>query len=301
MPRLAPLRRLLLAALVLTLLAPTAASADGDGSRWTWPLGRGGIERDFVAPASEYGAGHRGVDLPGTPGETVRAVATGTVAFVGDVAGTPVVTVSHGRERSTYQPVHAEVAVGNAVSAGQPIGTLAAGHNGCGSPACLHLGRVEGEAYLDPTELLGGAYRLMDPDGELPRPPSLGSGELVLPVAGPVTSAYGTRRHPVTGVVKLHDGIDLGAPCGTDVRAAAPGVVTAAGVDGPWGGRVVLEHGPGEATSYSHLQRIGARVGQRLAAGDVLGTVGSTGLSTGCHLHFSVHRGGTTIDPAPLL
>lgn len=299
--------RLLLLVLAITLLVPSAAVAgpragdDSAGARWTWPLGRAGIERDFVPPATKYGRGHRGVDLPGTPGEPVRAVAAGTVTFVGDVAGVPVVTVSHGRERSTYQPVAGDVLLGDAVAAGEPIGTLQPGHAGCGAPACLHLGRLEGETYLDPTELLGGAYRLVDPEGDLPRPPSLGSGELVLPVVGPVTSAYGMRRHPVTGVVKLHDGIDLGAPCGTEVRAAAAGVVTAAGIDGPWGGRVVIEHAPGEATSYSHLQRITARAGQRLEPGEVLGTVGSTGLSTGCHLHFSVHRDGGTVDPAPLL
>ncbi|MFT4187607.1 MAG: peptidoglycan DD-metalloendopeptidase family protein [Aeromicrobium sp.] len=287
----------LFSALWLGLLAPPASA----GQRWTWPLSDHSIAREFAPPAHDYGPGHRGVDLAGSPGETVRAVAAGTVAFVGQVGGRPVVTVSHGAERSTYLPVAATVEVGDAVRAGEPIGTLLAGHTGCGAAACLHLGRLEGETYLDPAELLGGRYQLIDPDGPVPEPPLLGDGTLAPPVEGPVTSAFGMRVHPVTGVYKLHDGVDFGAPCGTPVVAAAAGSVRLAGSAGAYGTRVEVDHGGGLVTSYSHLTSTSVSVGSTVSAGQKVGAVGTTGSSTGCHLHFSVQENGQFVDPAPLL
>ena len=288
------------ALVVVALASGTASSARADGS-WSWPLGDRTIDRSYAAPPGPYAAGHRGVDLAGSPGETVTAVAAGTVAFVGEVAGTPVVTVSHGAERSTYQPVRATVAPGQSVDAGHPLGTLLPGHAGCGAAACLHLGRLEGETYLDPTELLGGRYRLISPDGPPPTPPARGTGVLRPPLAAPVTSGFGVRIHPITGEPRLHDGIDFGAPCGTPVTAAAAGTVTSVGRAGGFGLRVEIDHGGGRATSYSHLSSAGVTSGSSVAVGDTIARVGTTGTSTGCHLHFSVHDAGTAVDPAPLL
>lgn len=285
---------------VVALVSGVASSARADGS-WSWPLGGRAVDRSYAAPPGPYAAGHRGVDLAGSPGETVTAVAAGTVAFVGEVAGTPVVTVSHGAERSTYQPVLASVEVGRGVDAGDAIGTLLPGHTGCGAAACLHLGRLEGETYLDPTELLGGRYRLISPDGPPPTPPARGSGVLRPPLAAPVTSGFGMRIHPITGEPRLHDGIDLGAPCGTPVTAAGVGTVTNVGRAGGFGLRVEIDHGGGRVTSYSHLSSAAVTSGSPVAAGDTIARVGTTGTSTGCHLHFSVHDGGTAVDPAPLL
>ncbi len=286
--------------LVVLLVSGTTLTARADGS-WTWPLGGRAIDRAYTAPPGPYAAGHRGVDLAGSPGEAVTAVAAGTVAFVGEVAGTPVVTISHGAERSTYQPVHATVEPGRSVDAGQPIGTLLPGHAGCGAAACLHLGRLEGETYLDPTELLGGRYRLISPDGPPPSPPALGSGVLQPPLTAPMTSGFGMRIHPITGEPRAHDGIDFGAPCGTPVAAAAAGTVARAGHAGGFGLRVEVDHGGGRVTSYSHLSSASVATGTPVAAGDTIARVGTTGTSTGCHLHFSVHDGGTAVDPAPLL
>ncbi len=286
--------------LLVLLVSGTASSARADGS-WSWPLDGRSIDRSYAAPPGPYAAGHRGVDLAGTPGETVTAVAAGTVAFVGEVAGTPVVTVSHGTERSTYQPVLATVEPGRSISAGEAIGTLLPGHAGCGTAACLHLGRIEGETYLDPTQLLGGRYRLISPDGPPPTPPALGSGVLQAPLTAPVTSGFGLRIHPITGEPRAHDGIDFGAPCGTPVAAAAAGTVTSAGSAGGFGLRVEIDHGAGRVTSYSHLSSTSVTSGATVAAGEAVAKVGTTGTSTGCHLHFSVHDGGVAVDPAPLL
>lgn len=125
--------------------------------------------------------------------------------------------------------------------------------------------------------------------------------ELLPPVAGRVTSAYGDRVHPVTGEADFHGGIDLAAPAGTPVRAAAAGTVAFSGRRGAAGNLVEVRHGDGTSTSYAHLQSRRVAVGEKVAAGQVLGAVGSTGRSTGPHLHFTVERAGDTIDPAPLI
>ncbi len=294
---------------LLTLLQPGPAGADetsADGPPWRWPLGSRQVTAEFDLPDGPYRPGHRGVDLPGRAGEPVRSVAVGRVLFSGTVAGVGVVTVEHGTERSTYQPVVRRVVrAGDAVEAGDVLGRLDVAGSHCAGP-CLHLGRLAGEHYLDPRGRLTGASRfvLVDPQGPLPRPPAGtfggaagGTGGWSRPVGGPVTSAYGMRVHPVTGVRKLHDGVDLGAACGTPVRAARAGTVRSVGDDGPYGLRVVVEHGQGVETGYAHLSGTSVAPGARVTSRTVLGAVGSTGLSTGCHLHFMVTRRGEPVDP----
>ncbi len=282
---------------VCLAVGPGPAAALVTSEPWSWPLDRHAVGERFDPPADRYGAGHRGVDLAGVVGDPVRAVAPGRVAFAGQVGGVPVVTIDHGGERSTYQPVAATVQVGDAVGARQVIGTLLGEHSRCPG-ACLHLGRRVGDDYRDPLELLAAArFRLISPDGEPPTPPAGADGMLVRPVGGPVTSPFGMRVHPVTGVRKLHDGTDFGVPCGTPVRAAAGGTVMASGDAGAYGLRVTLRHGEGLETSYAHLSVPSVRVGATVAAGDVIGRSGTTGLSTGCHLHFMVVEGGTPVDP----
>jgi murein DD-endopeptidase MepM/ murein hydrolase activator NlpD len=296
------MRRILALIVTLAVLATLPLpSAAADTGGWAWPLPLRGVDRDFLPPPSPYAAGHRGVDLTGVPGAEVSAVAAGTVTFAGVVAGTPVVTVSHGGERSTYQPVSASVEVGDGIDQGDRLGTLLPGHPGCGAAACLHLGRLADETYLDPLDLLGGRYRLIDPEGPPPAPPRVGTGVLSLPLEARVTSGFGMRVHPVTGQRRQHDGLDLGAPCGTPVRSAGPGTVVAAGEAGGFGLRVEVDHGGGRVSSYSHMSRIDVRTGSSVEAGASVGQVGTTGVSTGCHLHFSVHDGGVAVDPAPLL
>lgn len=124
-----------------------------------------------------------------------------------------------------------------------------------------------------------------------------GSAGFTLPVGGRVTSGYGTRMHPLLGYARFHRGIDLAAASGTPIRAPAAGRVTHAGWRGGYGRQVALAHPGGLDTSYSHLSRIAARPGELVERGQVIGYVGSSGMSTGPHLHFEAARGGKAIDP----
>lgn len=123
------------------------------------------------------------------------------------------------------------------------------------------------------------------------------SAGMVSPVAGRVTSNYGLRRHPILGYARMHAGIDFGAPWGSPIHAVSDGVVSFAGRHGGHGNYVRLEHGGGLGTGYGHMSRIAVSPGTRVQAGQVIGYVGSTGLSTGPHLHYEVYQNGRTVNP----
>ena len=120
------------------------------------------------------------------------------------------------------------------------------------------------------------------------------------PVHGTVTSGFGYRIHPILRFGRFHDGVDYGAAWGSPVFAAADGVVTGTGWSGGYGRQVRLAHSGGVMTSYSHLSRILAAPGTRVQRGQLIGLVGSTGFSTGAHLHFEVRRLGRPVDPMTL-
>jgi len=121
------------------------------------------------------------------------------------------------------------------------------------------------------------------------------------PAVGRHSSPYGARTHPVTHAESFHQGLDIAAPAGSPARAAADGTVIQAGPAGTYGNLVVVRHPDGRETRYAHLATIAVRAGDRLAAGQALGTVGATGRVTGPHLHFEVRVDGHAVDPAPLL
>lgn len=127
-------------------------------------------------------------------------------------------------------------------------------------------------------------------------------GTLSRPVSGPVTSPYGMRVHPITGVYKLHDGMDFGVACGTPVRAAAGGTIIQQYFNGAYGNRIILNNGikrgVNVVTTYNHLSRFALGVGARVKRGQLIGYSGTTGYSTGCHLHFMVLTNGSTVNPA---
>lgn len=123
------------------------------------------------------------------------------------------------------------------------------------------------------------------------------AGALLWPTEGPVTSGYGYRTHPIYGYKRFHAGIDIGAPTGQRIVAVATGTVVSAGAMGTYGNLVVIDHGNGLATAYAHQSRIAVRSGQRVARGTVIGYVGSTGASTGPHLHFETRVNGDPVDP----
>lgn len=121
-----------------------------------------------------------------------------------------------------------------------------------------------------------------------------------LPAVGRISSQYGMRRHPITGVYKLHDGRDIAAPCGTPVRAWDDGVVVGAVYNAAYGYWVKVDHGDGFVTGYAHMPGLSVITGQRVVRGQVIGAIGTTGLSTGCHLHWMAWQDGETFNPASL-
>jgi murein DD-endopeptidase MepM/ murein hydrolase activator NlpD len=156
---------LLLLFLTTGALAPPPAAAGPPGGSapgatapaalWTSPVPRPRVARPFEFLPNPYAAGHRGVDLAGSPRTSVLAAGDGVVVFAGMVAGRPVVSIDHaGGLRTTYEPVDPSVAAGTRVTRGSPIGTLVGGHAGCPVSACLHWGLRRGEAYLDAMALL---------------------------------------------------------------------------------------------------------------------------------------------------
>ncbi|MDG4881260.1 M23 family metallopeptidase [Mesorhizobium sp. WSM4884] len=117
----------------------------------------------------------------------------------------------------------------------------------------------------------------------------------------PVTSPFGVRTDPILGTAALHTGMDFRAPIGMPAKVTAAGVVTKAGWNGGYGRMVEVDHGNGFSTRYGHLSEIDVTVGQKLAAGDVIGKTGSSGRSTGPHLHYEVRHNGEAVDPLRFL
>lgn len=127
------------------------------------------------------------------------------------------------------------------------------------------------------------------------------SGAVARPTVGEVPAAGGFGSRWVTGCAACstnHQGVDFAAPIGTTVVATMPGTVISAGVLGGYGNQVLLQHADGVQTRYGHMSAISVRPGQVIAAGQQIGAVGNTGVSTGAHLHFEVIVGGVPIDPA---
>jgi murein DD-endopeptidase MepM/ murein hydrolase activator NlpD len=135
--------------------------------------------------------------------------------------------------------------------------------------------------------------------------PIKGNGFLDMPVEGYITSPYGYRIHPIHGYRNLHDGIDFGARCGTPIRAGARGKVLTQYYHKAYGNRIVIDHGVkhgvGVATISNHLSLYAVAEGERVKRGQIIGYVGNTGWSTGCHLHFTVLENGEHIDPVKWL
>jgi murein DD-endopeptidase MepM/ murein hydrolase activator NlpD len=128
--------------------------------------------------------------------------------------------------------------------------------------------------------------------------PAIERHDVVPPVVGRLSSPYGPRRDPVSGERYMHHGVDLAAPAGTPIHAVAAGEVVESGWAGTAGQRVVVEHAQGYRTVYAHARRSLVGRGDAVVAGQAIATVGSSGRSTGPHLHFEVHRNGVPLDPA---
>lgn len=129
-------------------------------------------------------------------------------------------------------------------------------------------------------------------------PAPAGSGQLIRPVPGAVSSGFGMRVHPITGQNRMHNGLDMDGGMGEPIKAAKSGTVILAGVKGGYGYTVMIDHGGGMVTLYAHQSNLGVSVGDKVSASQVIGFVGSTGQSTGPHLHFEVRIGGQPTDPS---
>ncbi len=123
------------------------------------------------------------------------------------------------------------------------------------------------------------------------------STALAWPVSGPITSGFGMRYHPILHFARMHKGIDFGVRWGSPIVASADGVVSRAGWAGGYGRQVRLAHGGGVATSYSHMSRMVVEPGAIVRQGQLIGYVGTSGLSTGAHLHYETYRGGVAVNP----
>jgi murein DD-endopeptidase MepM/ murein hydrolase activator NlpD len=127
-----------------------------------------------------------------------------------------------------------------------------------------------------------------------------------LPIGNPapghsISSSFGIRSDPILRMPAFHSGMDFIASAGFPIRATAPGTVSVAGRNGGYGRMVEVDHGNGFSTRYAHMSRIRVKIGQKIAAGDIVGDVGSTGRSTGPHLHYEVRRNGEAVDPLRFL
>lgn len=173
----------------------------------------------------------------------------------------------------------------------------------------LSATRAQEQAWTDEADALSAASAQLaaqiqaaqaapppSPDSNAGSPPPPPSGQpsssgLIWPVSGTITSPFGMRWG------KLHPGLDIGAGMGTPIKAAAAGRVIVAAYDGGYGNLVVIDHGNGLATAYAHQSQIAVSVGEQVGQGQVIGYVGSTGFSTGPHLHFEVRVNGSPVDP----
>ncbi len=126
-------------------------------------------------------------------------------------------------------------------------------------------------------------------------------GKFIRPVDGRITSNFGYRMHPILGKRKMHTGLDMGSPSGTPIKAAAGGVVIYAARYGGYGNCVMIDHGDGVVSLYGHCSSLAVSNGQKVNQGETIAYVGSTGLSTGPHLHFEVRKNGVPTNPSGIL
>ena len=128
-----------------------------------------------------------------------------------------------------------------------------------------------------------------------------GTGRFVFPANGSISSGFGNRIHPILGYSRFHAGIDFAASHGSAIRAADSGRVIFSGWYGGYGQTVIIDHGNGISTLYAHASRLLVNEGQNVQQGQSIAAIGSTGLSTGPHLHFEVRQNGNPVNPMAYL
>lgn len=149
---------------------------------------------------------------------------------------------------------------------------------------------------------LFSAWKKMDGEGAS----AIGQGAIAIPSVQPVaqmdySSNFGVRSDPFRGTAAMHSGVDIRGPIGTPIYATADGIVAESGRRGGYGNLVEIDHGKGIATRYGHLSKLLVPTGARVTRGQVIGLMGSTGRSTGSHLHYEVRMDGRAVNPVPFL
>jgi len=190
--------------------------------------------------------------------------------------------------------------VATAQQANDELATLAAARNATlnAAEAALAQDRAQvAQLQQESANIAALIRQRQQPAASTAAPLSASSAGLIYPVQGPVTSEFGMRHDPVTGKYALHAGMDFGVPTGTPVKAAKAGTVIYAGSETGYGNYTCIDHGGGFSTCYAHQSVIQVSVGQHVAQGQVIGLSGSTGYSTGPHLHFETRINGTPENP----
>ncbi|MGE5583592.1 MAG: M23 family metallopeptidase, partial [Bacillota bacterium] len=126
---------------------------------------------------------------------------------------------------------------------------------------------------------------------------ALGTGKYIWPVNGRITQMFGWRRHPILRKREFHTGLDISVPLGTEIAAADSGVVIFSGFNGGYGKMITIDHGSSFSTLYAHTSLILVDKGQTVTKGQIIAKAGSTGLSTGPHLHFEIRKNGAPVNP----
>lgn len=167
------------------------------------------------------------------------------------------------------------------------------------------IAQIAGGSPAAQQPLAGGAFASLVNAVFVPQAPSAyaqpNAASMQWPVSGQISSPFGERKNPLGPGDDFHPGLDIAADEGSPIAAAAPGRVISAGPDGGYGNLIVLDNGNGLTTRYAHCSQIFARVGETVTAGETIGAVGSTGSSTGPHLHFEVRDGDRPVDPVSFL
>lgn len=191
---------------------------------------------------------------------------------------------------------------------GSDIGAMSGGYGASGGQPNDSMGSSSQGTPLSSSSLGSGSNKASGAPGTASGSGKASSGKQTIkfarPVAGKITSPFGSRKDPISGRTKTHTGIDFGVGTGTPIHASAAGTVVFSGSRGAnyWAGNhVIIDHGGGYQTLYAHQSRVKARVGARVQQGEVIGYSGATGRVTGPHLHFEIHINGHPVDPAPYL
>lgn len=196
----------------------------------------------------------------------------------------------------------------------EPVASAAAGSGGPGPAEIISVAGGEDyrqEEWRQPFYRTGEKSARIDPGGGDPPvaagfsnvngTAAAGGAGFQMPVAGRISSKFGNRFHPIDRRMKFHGGIDIKAPRGAQISAAADGIVKFAGRRGGYGNLVIIEHPDGRQTRYAHAEKLLVSKGDKVLAGEPIATVGSTGKATGPHLHFEMRENGRPIDPADVL